>query len=95
MPKEYKSKWYKDNRDKILESRKIYYDSNKEKIQEYKKNWHFENRNEILNKKKEYSKKNRAHKNAKNAQYRAYKGKATPKWANLEELIKFIKPLDN
>jgi len=51
--------WHDDNKEKLLEERKIYYETNKEKIKEQKKEWRDVNKEKIKEKAKEYYEENK------------------------------------
>jgi len=57
--REYKSGWYKKNREKVDAYKRAYYQENKEKVSAYNKEYHQENKEKISERAKKYREKNR------------------------------------
>ena len=57
--KEYKKKWYEENKDRIKERYKIYYEKNKDKLKKYQKEYKKENPEIIKKRRKEYYENNK------------------------------------
>lgn len=54
MTKEYKAKWYQENKEKVLARAKIYYENNKEKIKKDAKRYQEENKEKVAKTKKKW-----------------------------------------
>ena len=57
--REYKSGWYKKNKEKVDAYKRAYYQENKEKVSAYNKEYHQENKEKISERAKKYREKNR------------------------------------
>ena len=56
---EYREEYYKNNKDKVIESEKKYYENNKDKIKESKKEYYENNKDKIKESRKKYRENNK------------------------------------
>ena len=56
---ESKRRWYEENRDKVLGYDRRYYEENRDKVLESKRRWYEENRDKVLERKRRYHEENR------------------------------------
>jgi len=66
----YYTKYYQENREKLLQQNKVYREANREKIHKTQKAYRVANREKILQKLKVYNRANKEKLNAKGAAYR-------------------------
>ena len=57
--REYKHRYYEENRDKVRQRKHRYYEENRDKVLECKRRYHEENRDKVLEYKRRYHKENR------------------------------------
>lgn len=81
--------YYQHNKDKLAEWKKEYTQKNKERVLANAKKYYQENKDQMAAKAKDYRQTNKPLFSALRAKRRAAKLKATPEWADLEQITEF------
>ena len=88
---EYQTKWREENKEYISKYAKKWKEQNVGRIKEYDRQNYINNSETIKLRVSEYQKNNRHINNAAAVKYRAAKLRATPKWAELDKILKIYK----
>jgi aconitase A len=85
--KEYRRKYYQENREKEREANRKYHKENKEKIKAYSHNRYQENKEKIKEQKRKWREKNPEKRNASAAKRRSSKLQRTPDWVSEDDFF--------